>query len=94
MIEAISRASLSLGDLRSSVASQVARTPADDFGSVLNSIASGAVGTIRAGEEAAAAGIIGTLPVQQVVEWTADWVRKGGVTLEKPTHFETRDGKY
>ena len=30
----------------------------------------------------------------QVVEWTADWVRRGGDTLGKPTHFETRDGKF
>lgn len=30
----------------------------------------------------------------QVLKWTADWVRKGGKTLNKPTHFETRDGIY
>jgi hypothetical protein len=32
--------------------------------------------------------------VQQLVEWTADWVRRGGATLGRPTHFETRDGKF
>ena len=31
---------------------------------------------------------------QQVIEWTADWVGRGGESLGKPTHFETRDGKY
>lgn len=32
--------------------------------------------------------------VRQILEWTADWVRRGGATLNKPTHFETRDGKF
>jgi NAD-dependent epimerase/dehydratase family protein len=29
-----------------------------------------------------------------VIEWVADWVRMGGSTLDKPTHFETRDGRF
>ena len=24
----------------------------------------------------------------------ADWLRQGGETLNKPTHFQTRDGKF
>ena len=31
---------------------------------------------------------------QQLVRWTADWVRRGGVSLDKPTHFESREGKF
>jgi nucleoside-diphosphate-sugar epimerase len=31
---------------------------------------------------------------QQIVRWTADWVRRGGESLDKPTHFEARDGKF
>ena len=31
---------------------------------------------------------------EQVLKWTADWVRKGRRTLNKPTHFEVRDGIY
>jgi nucleoside-diphosphate-sugar epimerase len=31
---------------------------------------------------------------KQILAWTADWVSRGGQTLGKPTHFETRDGKY
>jgi nucleoside-diphosphate-sugar epimerase len=34
------------------------------------------------------------VPPSQVIEWTADWVSRGGTSLGKPTHFETRDGKY
>jgi nucleoside-diphosphate-sugar epimerase len=30
----------------------------------------------------------------QMLDWTADWVRRGGATLGKPTHYEARDGKY
>lgn len=34
------------------------------------------------------------VPISQVIDWTADWVRRGGPSLDKPTHFETRDGKF
>lgn len=29
-----------------------------------------------------------------LLDWTADWVQRGGVSLDKPTHYEARDGKY
>jgi nucleoside-diphosphate-sugar epimerase len=32
--------------------------------------------------------------VQQMTHWVADWVRCGGESLGKPTHFEVRDGKF
>ena len=32
--------------------------------------------------------------IQQVIAWAADWVQRGGASLGKPTHFETRDGKF
>lgn len=32
--------------------------------------------------------------VTQMVEWIADWLSRGGTTLGKPTHFETRDGRF
>ena len=32
--------------------------------------------------------------VEQVIHWVADWVRRGGPLLGKPTHFESRDGKF
>lgn len=31
---------------------------------------------------------------QQMILWLADWVRRGGQTLGKPTHFEVRDGVF
>jgi nucleoside-diphosphate-sugar epimerase len=31
---------------------------------------------------------------RQLIDWTADWIARGGATIGKPTHFETRDGKY
>jgi nucleoside-diphosphate-sugar epimerase len=30
----------------------------------------------------------------QLIHWIADWVRRGGESLGKPTHFEVRDGKF
>lgn len=29
-----------------------------------------------------------------LIEWIADWVARGGESLGKPTHFETRDGQF
>jgi hypothetical protein len=34
------------------------------------------------------------VPAMQVIGWVADWVKRGGVSLDKPTHFEARDGKF
>ena len=32
--------------------------------------------------------------LESMLRWIADWVKQGGRTLGKPTHFEVRDGKY
>jgi nucleoside-diphosphate-sugar epimerase len=32
--------------------------------------------------------------LQQLISWTAAWIQDGGATLNKPTHFETRDGRF
>ncbi|MCX6620036.1 MAG: epimerase, partial [Acidobacteria bacterium] len=32
--------------------------------------------------------------IEQMVEWTAQWIGMGGRSLNKPTHFEARDGKF
>ncbi|WP_231612457.1 NAD-dependent epimerase/dehydratase family protein [Novipirellula galeiformis] len=34
------------------------------------------------------------VPVQTVIQWTADWIRRGEPTHNKPTGFQVRDGKY
>ncbi len=34
------------------------------------------------------------VPLAQMIDWQAEWIRGGGESLGKPTHFETRDGKY
>ncbi len=34
------------------------------------------------------------VPIETMIDWTADWVQRGGASLNKPTHFSTRDGKY
>lgn len=35
-----------------------------------------------------------SVSVEQMIEWTADWIGMGGSTLNKPTHFEARDGRF
>lgn len=34
------------------------------------------------------------VPLARMIEWTARWIEQGGTSLNKPTHFETRDGRY
>jgi nucleoside-diphosphate-sugar epimerase len=31
---------------------------------------------------------------EKLIEWVADWVMRGGRHLDKPTHFESRDGRF
>ena len=35
-----------------------------------------------------------SLPVEQLIEWTAAWVGSGGALLGKPTDFQVRDGRF
>jgi nucleoside-diphosphate-sugar epimerase len=34
------------------------------------------------------------VPIAAMIDWVAHWVRIGGPTLNKPTHFGTRDGRF
>jgi nucleoside-diphosphate-sugar epimerase len=34
------------------------------------------------------------VPLLQLVDWTADWVARGGASLGKATHYEVRNGNY
>jgi nucleoside-diphosphate-sugar epimerase len=58
-----------------------------------------------AGREAATAWVVDTSAAQRLlgaprvalesmIDWTADWVARGGPSLGKDTHFGTRDGRY
>jgi nucleoside-diphosphate-sugar epimerase len=35
-----------------------------------------------------------SVTLEQMIEWTAHWIISKGPTLHKPTHFESRDGKF
>lgn len=35
-----------------------------------------------------------TVPVELIIQWIAHWLKSGGRMLNKPTHFQTRDGKF
>jgi nucleoside-diphosphate-sugar epimerase len=34
------------------------------------------------------------VPLERLIAWTAAWVAQGGASLDKPTHFESRDGRF
>lgn len=35
-----------------------------------------------------------SVPLAKMVEWTADWLSRDMATLNKPTHYDVRDGTY
>ena len=35
-----------------------------------------------------------SVPLDRMIRWQAEWLRSGGASLGKPTHFETNDGKF
>ena len=36
----------------------------------------------------------GRVGADELIRWTAQWLKAGGATLNKPTRFQTRDGKF
>ncbi|MDF1586113.1 NAD-dependent epimerase/dehydratase family protein [Marinimicrococcus flavescens] len=45
---------------------------------------------------ASAAALLGypSVPLERMIHWTADWLARGQPTLDKPTHYEVRDGVF
>jgi uncharacterized protein YbjT (DUF2867 family) len=35
-----------------------------------------------------------SITADRVIHWVADWIARGGPTLDKPTHFEVSDGRF
>lgn len=35
-----------------------------------------------------------TVAPNDIIDWIANWISRGGPMLNKPTHFQTRDGKF
>lgn len=35
-----------------------------------------------------------SVSVPQMIDWVSDWLQEGGALLNKPTHFQTRDGRF
>jgi hypothetical protein len=53
--------------------------------------ADGLAGRHRRGREAVRPAAV---PMDTLLDWTADWVARDMASLGKPTHYEARDGKY
>lgn len=53
-------------------------------------------GTAYLGNAARLCGELGepSTKIQAMLRWTAHWVKQDGRNLNRPTHFEVRDGKY
>ena len=75
------------------------RSLAEEFGTRFGKKA------VITGEEAPTAWLVDTreaqklfgpprVPLSAMLDWQADWIARGLPDLGKPTHFETRDGKY
>ena len=35
-----------------------------------------------------------SIPLAKMIDWVAHWVDSGGENINKPTHFQTRDGRF
>jgi nucleoside-diphosphate-sugar epimerase len=35
-----------------------------------------------------------SVSVTEMIDWTAEWIARGGPTLRKPTHFQVSDGRF
>ena len=35
-----------------------------------------------------------SVSLSQMIEWQAHWIRSGGRSLDKPTHFDVADGRF
>jgi nucleoside-diphosphate-sugar epimerase len=58
---------------------------------------SGAAGTSSLLSDVTKAnGLFGTPKVSpdEMIAWIADWIQQGSATLDKPTQFQTRDGRF
>jgi len=66
------------------------------FGVEPTFVSSTEVSTALLSDTSKAQSLFGSPTVQpkQMIEWIANWIRDGGAVLNKPTHFQTRDGKF
>jgi nucleoside-diphosphate-sugar epimerase len=35
-----------------------------------------------------------SVPLRRMIQWQAEWIKRGGRTLDKPTHFDVTNGKF
>jgi nucleoside-diphosphate-sugar epimerase len=75
------------------------RTAAERFGELLGAkprFAGTEAETALLSNAAAGIAALGPLRVSsdRLIEWVAEWLKRGGRVLNRPTHFEARDGRF
>jgi nucleoside-diphosphate-sugar epimerase len=78
---------LSIRELAARLASRLARTVSIVGREAPDALLSnGATGRAWLGEP--------RVGIERLLDWTADWLMRGGATNDKPTHFGSRDGRF
>jgi hypothetical protein len=74
----------------------VAESFADLFGVPVSFSGADVEGRMYLSNAAKAIGCFGypSVPLQTMIRWQAAWIRRGGRSLNKPTHFAVTDGEY
>jgi nucleoside-diphosphate-sugar epimerase len=75
------------------------RSVAERFGLLMNrapQFVHAESNTALLSDSSRACGLLGPpkTSIEQMMQWTADWILRGGEVWNKPTHFEVRDGKF
>ncbi len=74
---------------------RIATSFAERFGVAAN-VTGNEAGSALLSDASEAARLFGPprIGLETMLDWTADWVRRGGESLGKPTKFEVRDGRF
>lgn len=76
------------------------REVANEFGKLFgieprfSNLADGSTSLLNDASKAGALFGSPTATPSQMIDWIAHWIQQGGESLNKPTHFQTRDGKF
>lgn len=86
---------INLTGTRTLLVREVAETFAARFGKTVHITGTEAPDALLSDSSLCSATIgLGEISESTLIDWVAEWVSQGGATLDKPTHFESRDGRF